>query len=286
MKAIIISIAAATMLFACNSAENKGTNGKLAGNYAPENFDDSLAALNKTDMGNLSVAVNQFEESVDNEKEGDAALPQLLQYITASLDTLNDGLAKNGSEYVSLVTDSIKTPTAKQLALVKNMTAHHTQLQNDGEGGIYLEYDYAWLLKEIGDDLSDPVKDYLRITADEASMPLSRDGAIVLPLQTLADRVLNTEKLQTQQLPATFANDIKKVNTYYSNALLFGADNTPSITRGSTKIAPQFDQAYSYVVSKSPQSAIAAKIGEWRNVVATGKRAEIDKFMKANWEME
>ncbi|MES2883079.1 MAG: hypothetical protein V4676_13090 [Bacteroidota bacterium] len=286
MKAIIITIAAATMLFACNPAEDKAGNGKSAGNHAPENFDDSLAALNKTEMGNLTVAVNHFEESIDNDKEGDAALPQLLQYITASLDTLNDGLAKSSSEYIALVNDSIKNPTPKQLALVKNMTGHHTQLQNDGEGGIYLEYDYAWLLKEIGGDLSEPVREYLGVTAAEVSMPLSSDGAIVLPLQTLADRILTTEKLQTQQLPTTFSSDIKKVNTYYTNALLFGADNTPSLLRGTSKIAPLFDQAYNYVVSKSPQSAIAAKIGEWRKVIATGAKGEIDKFMKANWAME
>lgn len=286
MKAILISIAAASFLFACNSADNQKANGKSTGNHAPENFDDSLATLNKTEMGNLTVAVNHFEESVDNDKEGDAALPQLLQYITASLDTLNDGLSNNSAEYISLMTDSIKTPTAKQMALVKNMAAHHTQLQNDGEGGIYLEYDYAWLLKKIGGDLSDPVKEYLGVTAAEASLPLSSDGAIVLPLQTLVDRILTTEKLQGQQLPATFSNDIKKVNTYYTNALLFGADNTPSLLRGTTKLAPQFDAAYTNVVSRNPQSAIAAKIGEWRKVVATGTRSEIEKFKKANWEME
>jgi hypothetical protein len=283
MKHFFVLLAAVTVL-ACNS-DDKKTSGAASAEQtkATRNFTEELAKLDKSQMANLTKAVELYKEEAKSEKDGDQSLPVLMQYITSSLDTLNDALAANSAEYASLVVDSVSKPTSKQLALVKDMMAHHTQLQSDGEGGIYLEYDYNWLMKAISDEVSAPVRTYLQVTAMEASQPFSKDAAIVIPPQALADRALVTEQVAGQQLPGTFAEDIKKVNTVYTNALLFGTDNTPSLLPGTTRWVPAFSQVYQYVLTKSPQSALANKIKQWQAVVASGNRKQVDDYIAANW---
>lgn len=284
MKQIFVLLAA-VVIVACNSADKKeGGATTTETTKATRNFTEELAKLDKTQMANLTKAVELYKEEVESEKDGDQSLPMLMQYITSSLDTLNDGLAANSAEYASLVIDSVTKPSPKQMALVKDMMAHHTQLQSDGEGGIYLEYDYNWLMKTISDEVSAPVRTYLQVTAMEASQPFSKDAAIVIPPQALADRALITEQVATQQLPGTFAEDIKRVNTVYTNALLFGTDNTPSLTPGTTRWVPAFAQVYQYVLTKSPQSALANKIKQWQAVVASGNRKQVDEYIANNWK--
>lgn len=283
MKHLFVLLAAVTML-ACNNDDKKANSATSAEpTKATRNFTEELAKLDKAHMANLTKAVELYKEEVNSEKDGDQALPVLMQYITFSLDTLNDALAANSAEYASLVVDSVTKPTPKQLSLVKDMMTHHTQLQSDGEGGIYLEYDYNWLMKTISDEVSAPVRTYLQVTAMEASQPFSKDAAIVIPPQALADRALVTEQVAAQPLPGNFSNDIKEVNAIYIKALLFGTDNTPSLIRGTTNWVPAFAQVYQYVLTKSPQSALANKIKQWQAVVASGNRKQVDEYIATNW---
>lgn len=258
MKSLWLGLLAVTVA-ACNTSDKKGNSAKTEQSKSVRNYQAAIQKLDKTQMANLSVAVETFQKEIKNEKDGDQALPVLLQYITSSLDTLNDVMGANSAEYAAMVTDSIRTPSMKQLTLARDMMAHHTQLQSDGEGGIYLEYDYNWLMKSVNDKVSPPVRTYLQVTAMEASNPFSKDAAIVIQPQALADRALITEQLSTQQLPGNFAQDIQRVHKVYTNALLFGTDNTPSLQHGTTRWVPAFQQVYQYVQTKSPNSALAKK---------------------------
>jgi hypothetical protein len=283
MKTLWLSMLAIGFI-ACNTSDKKNSSTGDEQSKQARNYETALQKLDKTQMSNLTVAVETFQKEIKNEKDGDLALPTLLQYITTSLDTLNDVMGANSAEYAAMVTDSIKTPSAKQLSLARDMMAHHTQLQSDGEGGIYLGYDYTWLSKAIGDKVSAPVRTYLQVTSTEASTPFSTDAAIVIPPQALADRALITEQLSTQTLPSALAQDVSRVNKVYTNALLFGTDNTPSLQAGTNRWVPAFQQVYQYVQTKSPNSALAKKINEWQSVVASGNRQQINEYIQANWK--
>jgi hypothetical protein len=280
MKAQLLILTILMTLLACNTNNDKSASAKGGKNV--QDFTATLDTLNKADMNNISRAVSLFDNEIKQKEEGDNALPHLLKYINQSVDTLNDILEPNGDQYASLVYDTVKMPSPQQASFIKTVMNNHLQLLRDGEGGVYLEYDYGWLSKNIGNKLSDPVKQYLEITATEATQPLTRDAAIMLPPQTFVERLVNIENLQKQALPADMSEDLKKVNKLYMNALLFGADNTPAVDYNTLQFTPAFQQAYNHLLSKYPQSAAAAKVKEWQQVVVTKNGKAIDDYIQKN----
>jgi hypothetical protein len=244
-------------------------------------FTDTLNKLG----GNQSQAVPQAIElygllAPHDSTGADSAASALLRFVNGVVKNANDSLSRASMEMAALLNPAGNTLSEKQKAIKTNLHANRMKLVSDGEGGAYVVPAYETILPTIKAKTSTAVDDFLDLAAKEDTTPVFRDAGIAIDMTELIDRLVKSEQLTDESLPKQLAAEAARLNQFYTNALINGADNSPALAFESTTLNEEFRKGYDYLLAKYPSSKAAAKINVWQTVVASGDRKKIEDFRR------
>lgn len=242
-------------------------------------FTDTLQKLNANAPAVLKQAVSLYDVLAPHDSTGaDSAASALMRFTETVVKSRNDSLYKNEENTYFLVEETSTPLTDRQKALVSNLHASRLKPVSDGEGGVYLVPAYETILPTVKARTSAAVDDYLDLLAKEDTSPVFMDAGLAVELTELADRLALSERLMEQPLPKRFASKVAELNQFYTDALLFGADNSPAIQHNTSRLDEEFKKGYDYLLAKYPGSKAAATTNVWLAVVATGDEKKIAAF--------
>jgi ABC-type branched-subunit amino acid transport system substrate-binding protein len=244
-------------------------------------FTDTLEKLKLAAPDSISRALRLYSVLAPYDSTGaDSAAAALMQYVRQAVEKADKALMNDTVDLSPLLDPTGINLPEKLKALDTRLHATHLKPVSDGEGGVYLTPDYGTILPTIQAKTSQPVDDYLNLAAKEDTSATFKDAGLSIEMPELVDRLIASEQLLTQKLPTSFSADVKRLNTFYTNALIRGADNSPALDQNTTTLTDEFQKGYDYLLAKYPSSKAAAKINVWIAVVKSGDKRKIDDYLK------
>lgn len=288
MQKLICAFSILVLLSACNSTPDtrNGNNNVLPQPTASlEQFSDSLVRLNSFAPTGIEKSAMYFEDLVPADSTlADSAAVILLQYMRRIVDTVDAKLYKDTANYFNLAYGGGEPLSEKEKQYQQYLASHHLNLQGDGEGGVLVVLDYDWVNAIVQPKTSAAVDAYLMLLGEEKRAPALLDAGLAIDMKDLISRLLSSEKLISEKLPRPFSEDIALKNRFYTNALLLGSDNTPSIDYNYIILTPEFKEAYTYLLEAYPSSKAAQKVKEWMAIVKRKDKRKIDEMRAAAYQ--
>ena len=244
-------------------------------------YTDSLKKLDRNTPETVEHALRLFGRLAPADSTGaDSAAAALMGLVSDMVTRENDRLWQDTADYSAFVDADAPGFTEKHKTFLNGLRQKKLKPVSDGEGGIYLVPDYKSMLPGIQVKTSTPVDNYLDLVAKEDTTPVFLDAGLAIELTGLVDRLVLSEQLLSQHLPQRFQTEAARLNAFYTNALISGADNSPSIEYESTVLNPEFKKGYDYLLANYPTTKAAARIKEWLAVVASGDQKKLDGYRK------
>ena len=126
--------------------------------------------------------------------------------------------------------------------------------------------------------------DYLALLAKEKRFPALLDAGLAIEMKDLIERLISSENLAGQKLPYTFAEDVLQKNAFYTNVLLLGSNNSPSLEYNSITLTPEFREGYNYLLLTYPSSKAAQKLTGWLAIVKAKDKKKIEEMREAAYQ--
>ena len=244
-------------------------------------YTDTLNKLNKQDSAILEQAVMLYDALSPHDSTGaDSAASALMRFVKEVVKKENDSLYRNNEDFAPLLNPANTTLTNRQKAVMSGLHANRLKLVSNGEGGVYVVPSYETILPTLKARTSVAVDQYLDLVAREDTSPVFRDAGLAIELTELVDRLITSENLLDYPLPKRFNIEAGRLNLFYTEALVNGADNSPSLDFGTTNLDDNFRKTYDYLLAKYPASEAAAKINVWLAVIASGDKKKITAFRR------
>lgn len=244
-------------------------------------YTDTLNKLNIQTHAVIEQAVTLYDVLAPHDSTGaDSAAAALMRFVKEVVKKENDSLYNSDEDFLPLLNPALTTLTNRQKAVMSSLHANRLKLVSNGEGGVYVVPSYETILPTVKARTSAAVDHYFDLIAKEDTTTVFLDAGLAIELPELVDRLVLTETLMEQPLPKRFAIEVGRLNLFYTEALVNGADNTPSLDFGTTKLNDNFRKAYDYLLAKYPTSDAAAKINVWLAVVASGDKKKITAFRR------
>lgn len=245
-----------------------------------QTFTDTLKKLDVNAPGTIDHALRLYSLLVPADSaRADSAAVALMDYIHRVAGNENQQLLNDTTDLKPLLNPA-RPLTEKQSALRAALRENHLKPVSDGEGGVYFVPAYEMILPAIQAATSAAVDSYLNLAAQEDTSSTFKDAGLAIDITALVDRLIASEHLRNQKLPESFAEEVTRLNRFYTHALISGVDNSPSLERNTTSLTSQFEKGYQYLLTKYPSSKAAAKIREWMAVVQTGDRQKTDAYLR------
>ncbi len=242
---------------------------------------DTLKKLDKNKSAVITEAVRLYDVLAPHDSTGaDSAAAAVMQFVTAVVKKENDSLYHSNEDFSPLLELESPQLNNRQKAVKSNLHANRLKLVSDGEGGVYVVPAYETILPTIKAKTSAATDTYLDLMAKEDTSPVFMDAGLAIELTELADRLVVSEQLTGRSLPTSFAAEALRLNRYYSDALIFGSDNSPSIAYQTNVLSEEFKKGYDYLVAKYPSTKAAADLNVWMAVAASGDRKKIEAYQK------
>lgn len=199
-----------------------------------------------TNPGELEDIVVYIDKNIGklDELDGNHMIDTLEKVLEANLERVSDRIFANDkdNELMNIAGKEFYFPPEK-IGEIKNkkLKEEITKLYNSKlklvnlEGAFYPIIDYA-KFKEYNDYISEEWKDYLSLMAlDSEDMPFV-DGAIRIPFDTLADRILKSENFLNKFIEGPRQEEVLEQYEVKLTAYMKGLDNTPIYDNIKTKL--------------------------------------------------
>ncbi len=204
-------------------------------------FDEMVA-----NPGELEDIVAYIDKNIGklDELDGNHMIDTLEKVLEANLERVSDRIFANDkdNELMNIAGKEFYFPPEK-IGEIKNkkLKEEITKIYNSKlklvnlEGAFYPIIDYA-KFKEYNDYISEEWKDYLSLMAlDSEDMPFV-DGAIRIPFDTLADRILKSENFLNKFIEGPRQEEVLEQYEVKLTAYMKGLDNTPIYDNMKTKL--------------------------------------------------
>lgn len=243
-------------------------------------FADSINRLPDTNA-TIGKAARYFETLVPPDEDlADSAAATVITRINKAAGVFNEGFSAKSDDYFDLVYGEKSTASTAQQAFQKQLAQDHFLLQGDGEGGVYAAVDYDWLVPLLKEKTSPAVDDYLSLMAAEEKEPTLLDAGLAIDTKELAARLVLSESLLGKNLPQTFATDVRQKTKFYTGVLLFGSDNSPSLSDNGFVLDKRFAEGYGYLLINHSFTKAASLVKEWQAIVAAKDKKRREEWRK------
>jgi hypothetical protein len=126
------------------------------------------------------------------------------------------------------------------------------------------------------------MKMYLDQSLIEANEQAWNDGAIVLPLDKLAERGILWENFNKTHPHFILSQQTQESERWIRNVMVMGSDNSPIFDYESGKVNSEVQNVWKTILTKYPDSRMAAAVKEFSELVTAegGKRTEkVEKYI-------
>ncbi|HEX8315665.1 MAG TPA: hypothetical protein VF609_11760 [Flavisolibacter sp.] len=280
MKVFPFLLILCSFFFSCGSTDKKpaatedGVTEKTL-----EAFADSLVHLDKFSLESIDAAAAYYTRLVPRDSTlADSAAVMFLRHVSGVVDTINQKLFQDTTDYYELVYNESTNAPEGQKRFKQNLERNHINLQADGEGGVYAVADYNWISSVLTSKTSAAVDAYLSLLTREEKTPALMDAGLAIEPAELADRLISSELLLQQRLPKSFADDVAGRNKFYTGTLLFGSVNSPALEYDPIALVEEYKKGYDYLLQKYPSSKAAQLLKEWQTIVAAKDSKTIEEW--------
>ncbi|QEK13461.1 hypothetical protein FQB35_14980 [Crassaminicella thermophila] len=150
------------------------------------------------------------------------------------------------------------------------------------EGAYYPIIDYS-ILRKYKPFLSDQMKDYIEITAEESDKLTWNDAAVVISWEELGNRVIQAENYVSKYPQSPKKKEVGELYAMYMGAYLYGASNTPLFDYETKEIKDELLKSYKKTISENPETVTAQTIKEYLKIIEENDYKVNDYVMdKAN----
>ena len=269
MNRVFFCASLSIIILSCQSTSQKSGNNQNSGPQTLESFADSMVRLNKFSAESIDVAADYYKRLVPADSAlADSAAVMFLRHVNTVVDSTNQQLFNDTTDYFELVYNQSKNVPEQQKQFQSRLNKNHILLQGDGEGSVYTVPDYHWVNNVLQPKTSVRVDRYLSLLAKEEKAPTLLDAGLAIDMTELVDRLITSEGLAKEKLPRTFLEDVDKKKEFYTAVLLLGTDNTPAIDFNDLSLVEEFGNGYNYLLKTYPGSEAAKLVTEWQ-VIAT-----------------
>jgi len=132
------------------------------------------------------------------------------------------------------------------------------------EGMVFLGLAPDFMAEHFTAGTSEAVPAFIKLYALSENDPAAEDGGFAVPVQEVADRVVQWETFNAQYPAFVLAAWTRNTRQSLAEAFLLGLNNTPAFDYGdegvATAMSPDFKQAFAYVLKNHPTSRLAAQV--------------------------
>lgn len=279
-----------TFLAACSSGNNEGgsdanySDSSSTSEYAlskAEMFQDYLDALDTTDVNSVDKANKKFKEIFNagdtiNNDQGVVDMVDFMHKVSlyGHQSAIDDEL--DYSALVDIEVDGGKAPDEIEDAY-KKINANGYRVR-ESEGMFSLQINPFYIQKEFYPYISSNMEIMLQQIAKENLEGYAEDAAIIIPFQSLVQRVIWWEDFLKNNSNKAYTALAQEQYGKYFNALTIGMDNTPAIE--SQQISPYFQEAYSYMKDFAPSSDSYKQLQPYIDLLEQGKIDEAKELVE------
>lgn len=159
--------------------------------------------------------------------------------------------------------ENIKDPKVK--ALVDNTINYGYKIIN-AEGSFIPIVNYEYLTK-YNPFISDEIKDYLKLFSTESNNMSALDAGIIISLDDVSKRALDSEKYLKKYPNSIVRKDIKNLYKYYMELYIKGLDNTPIFDFKTNKIREDILDSYKKTISNNKNSIISNILTKYIDII-------------------
>ncbi len=263
-------------------------------------YQSFLSSQNSYTIKSLDSAAERYKEifSIGNSAENDSSAELFYEKYVAVVSDLNGVMnreAENNLNIQSIYDFDLnyegesngaikeKGLSLKDLEFIKILKKYSLKLDMT-EGLIYVNFaDEKYFYKIVGNYISEQAIKYFSKLINESAKEAFKDAAIVVPLEELADRMVNWEIMYNSDLHSKAKQIAKERFSIYFGILFGGTDNTPAFTFEKNKLVKDFENVYKYIVKKHRCSVTAKIFDDYLNILKkNGNRntKRVDKFIE------
>lgn len=197
-----------------------------------------------------TIMVANFEEYLsDSRQHYETLLPQ--DGYEELLQNVYDGTLKRGN---------IKVSNDELRSLLDKMYEAGYKLKMS-EGYFFPVVDYAYLTQYKG-WVSEELYDYFNTMALESEQSFASDAGLIITWDELASRINTYEAFLAKYPGSKYRGEIQRYLLYYTEAYLFGLDNTPVFDFESDEIKEDVQKSYKDSLKAYPNTELSKLLDE------------------------
>ncbi len=283
-------------LFSCNF--NRNNNGEAKGVEAGQegdidadrlasmkfdyaiDYDDALALLDKGDLRSIELAIAIFNNSTPDSlaresASGDSMFVSLNDFMVSSIQSYAE---INLNENQDLKRKLQNGEADAEIAEFKEPLELYGISLSASEGEYYLEANQNYLSQKLEGHLSKASSGFLRMKIREQENPLQTDGALLLPPDSITNRLVAWEDFILLNPGYISISEAEVLYSTYLSALLAGTDNTPVFDLDTKKIDERFKAAYEIFTVAYPERKSAKVVKQYYDLISANGFKYSDKI--------
>ncbi len=135
------------------------------------------------------------------------------------------------------------------------------------EGNLYVCIDYPYIFNKIKDKISLPTEQYLIQTQSESEELYTSDTGIIVPIETIANRIIFWEDFIKDNDNFIYINEATKLFTEYKKAFFKGFENTPAFNIETKTLNQEFKEGYNFIIENYSETEIGKLTKEYFDIL-------------------
>ena len=260
MKRIFHLFLIISLLMSCNfiKSRNSGKN--------PNSGNERIVDLNAL-MQMKIVSVGDYRDVLHQLDQGDLKSIEVAATLLKNCDSDSislDSIFFEFTDFLNIVTSSFLDNNERVSTQLANSTSKDSidrigqMLAPYGiglvasEGAWYLEPQNGYLLKNFGSKLSTAYREYLNIEVEEQKTRFSEDGSILIPLDSLASRIITHENFMDRHPDFIAGKMAQDQFAQYLGAYLAGMDNSRVFDKVTNILKDEPRKSFESFIERNP----------------------------------
>ncbi len=265
-----------------------------AGNYV-EDYTKFLATLSEKDIKSIPKAVNYFNEKLKgvdgklvdacyakfeefyekvNSAEGEVFANKDQLFQTKVYEVLNPGSTS----------DDNGKPKKEHIDYANSLKENGFEL-GAMEGNFFLQKNNKFVNDKIKDIVSPVLKEFLTKTQTEKEEGFITIGAILIPIKSLAERIVFWENFAKKNGDFVLINQVNEMLKDYKIRLFTGMESNPVFNYETDVITNEFQTAYKFLIENHSNTEIGKLTKEFYSIIEKNEfkdSEELKKFIEKN----
>lgn len=242
------------------------------------------------DLMNASSAPSEIMKYIEanignlNKEDGDIVVSGLIEVQKKQLQNYQEKL------YSQEMNEKVSQYKFEDLTSLNNIKEEDVKKLlenafNDGyklimaEGMYDFELDYEKLENKFSPYVTEGTAAFLSIMAKENKAHFAADGAIIISLDEIADRVINTENFIEKFGDSQYAIEIKQRYNWYLTAYLIGLNNTPAFSYEDNILEKEVLSHFNSTIIKYKDSKLAVTLKDYIALVTKNELKKTNEVL-------